>query len=434
MAVDLGFVEFAEYVARKVLDPETEHPESGLPHGCQALGRHGVDAIGADELQLARQGAAVFGGNDRLAQRQNAPILCEYEDIILKDDRTHSRVCTDDALNHLYAFFRIEPRNARDASLGLVQEVRGRAESATHGAVVERDQAHRADLSKARLTGRLHRQGADAVRLFEPLPVQAVRHLFIGRAEDRVAQLGAVERPLRHSQAPAVSGALRGSGDPTQGRPGAQSRDQLEQRALTLPQHDAVEGSELEHELGSKGRLHATRNQQRLGRQTPREVRQLEIEPQRHAGGRDADDVPRTCQHLALEGARGWPCTTVWIEDLHFDPGGFEHARQAPHPQWRSEKGVLPAKGVVRPDQQDPRGACQVSRPPCLASRRVLEPSRRITRSSSGTMLADVLVNTTGKRLQRLLPQLLRDSWVLRNSRRSVFPIQRNTASLVPRG
>jgi len=30
MAVDVGFVEFAEYVARKVLDPETEHPESGL--------------------------------------------------------------------------------------------------------------------------------------------------------------------------------------------------------------------------------------------------------------------------------------------------------------------------------------------------------------------------------------------------------------------
>src|SRR5882762_2657210 len=141
MAVDLGFVEFAEYVARKVLDPETEHPESGLPHGCQALGRHGVDAIGADELQLARQGAAVFGGNDRLAQRQNAPILCEYEDIILKDDRTHSRVYTDDALNHLYAFFRIEPRNARDASLGLVQEVCCRVVRAPPGSVLVRYQA-----------------------------------------------------------------------------------------------------------------------------------------------------------------------------------------------------------------------------------------------------------------------------------------------------
>src|SRR5439155_121145 len=183
-----------------------------------------------------------FGGNDRLAQRQNAPVLREYEDIILEDDGAHARVRTHDTLQHLYTFFCIEPRNARDTSLGLVQEVRGRAESATHGAVVERDQAHRADLGKSRLASRLRRQGADAVRLFEPVPVAAVRHLFIGRAEDRVPQLRAVESPLRHSHVPPVSGALRGSGDPTQGRPGAQSRDQLEHRALALPQHDAVEG------------------------------------------------------------------------------------------------------------------------------------------------------------------------------------------------
>src|SRR4029077_20041455 len=122
MTVDVGFVEFAEYVARKVLDSKTEHPESGLPHGCQSFGRHGVNAIGADELQLARQCAAVFGRNDRLAQRQNASILRECEDVILKDDRAHSSVRTDNALNHLYAFFRIEPCNARDTSLGLVQE------------------------------------------------------------------------------------------------------------------------------------------------------------------------------------------------------------------------------------------------------------------------------------------------------------------------
>ena len=259
----MGFVEFAEHVVREVLDPETEHAEAGLPHGRQPLGRHGVDTVGADELQLARQCASVFGGNDRLTQRQNAPVLREYEDIILEDDGAHTRVRTHDTLQHLYTFFCIEPRNARDTSLGLVQEVRGRAESATHGAVVERDQAHRADLGKSRLASRLGRQGADAVRVFEPVPVAAVRHLFIGRAEDRVAQLRAVERPLRHSHVPPVSGALRGSGDPTQGRPGAQSRDQLEHRALALPQHDAVEGSETEHELGSEGRLHTTGDQQR---------------------------------------------------------------------------------------------------------------------------------------------------------------------------
>src|SRR5256886_6196417 len=110
MAVDVGLVEFAEYVARKVLDPETEHPESGMPHGCNPLGRHGVNTIGADELQLARHSAALLGGNDRLAQRQNASILCEHENVILKDDCACLRVCADDALNHLYTFFGIEPR------------------------------------------------------------------------------------------------------------------------------------------------------------------------------------------------------------------------------------------------------------------------------------------------------------------------------------
>src|SRR3982074_356448 len=136
MAVHLGLVEFAEYVARKALDPEAEHPESGTPHGHQSLLRHGINAVGADELQFARQSAALFGGNDRLAQRQHAPILCEHEDIILEDDRAYSRVCADNALNHLYAFLCIEPRNTRDTSLSFVQEVRGRAEGATHGAVV----------------------------------------------------------------------------------------------------------------------------------------------------------------------------------------------------------------------------------------------------------------------------------------------------------
>src|SRR2546430_11785407 len=96
MAVDVGLVEFAEYVARKVLDPETEHPESCLPHGCQPLGRHGVDTVGADELQLARQCASLFGGDDRLTQRQNASILREYEDIVLKDDGARSEEHTSE--------------------------------------------------------------------------------------------------------------------------------------------------------------------------------------------------------------------------------------------------------------------------------------------------------------------------------------------------
>src|SRR5438477_1966168 len=114
MAVNMGFVEFAEHVVREVLDPETEHAEAGLPHGRQPLGRHGVDTVGTDELQLARQCASVFGGNDRLTQRQNAPVLREYEDIILEDDGAHARVRTHDTLQHLYTFFCIEPRNAEE--------------------------------------------------------------------------------------------------------------------------------------------------------------------------------------------------------------------------------------------------------------------------------------------------------------------------------
>src|SRR5205807_3369354 len=109
-------------------DPEAEYPESGLPHGGQPLGLHGVNAVGADELQLARQCAGLLGGNDPLTQRQNASVLREYEDVILKDDGAHTRVRTHDTLKHLYTFFCVEPRNACDTSLGLVQEVRGRAE------------------------------------------------------------------------------------------------------------------------------------------------------------------------------------------------------------------------------------------------------------------------------------------------------------------
>src|SRR5205085_3357635 len=108
---------------REVPAPETEHAEAGLPHGRRPLGRHGVDTVGTDELQLARQCASVFGGNDRLTQRQNAPVLREYEDIILEDDGAHARVRTHDTLQHLYTFFCIESRDARDAALRLVQEV-----------------------------------------------------------------------------------------------------------------------------------------------------------------------------------------------------------------------------------------------------------------------------------------------------------------------
>src|SRR2546430_7940919 len=42
-------------------------------------------------------------------------------------------------------------RDGGDAALRLVQEIRGRAESATHRAIIESDQAHGADLGEMRL-------------------------------------------------------------------------------------------------------------------------------------------------------------------------------------------------------------------------------------------------------------------------------------------
>ena len=52
VAVDLRLVEFAEHVAREALDAEAEHAKSRAPHRREALVRHGIDAVGADELQL----------------------------------------------------------------------------------------------------------------------------------------------------------------------------------------------------------------------------------------------------------------------------------------------------------------------------------------------------------------------------------------------
>src|SRR4029077_13450863 len=149
--VYLRLVEFGEYLAREALDAKAQYTEPGAAHGSEALGGHGVDAVGADELQLTRQRAAFLGGKDGLAQLQDAAVLGEDEDIVLENDRAHCWVRADDAFEHPHAVGRIEARDAGDAALGFVQEIRGRAERAPHWTVVERDQPHRADLGKPRL-------------------------------------------------------------------------------------------------------------------------------------------------------------------------------------------------------------------------------------------------------------------------------------------
>src|SRR3981081_2458199 len=73
VAMDLRLVEVAERVLREILDTEAQHPKSGPAHGRQALERHGIDAVCADELQLPRNRATLLRRCDRLTQRQNAP-------------------------------------------------------------------------------------------------------------------------------------------------------------------------------------------------------------------------------------------------------------------------------------------------------------------------------------------------------------------------
>ena len=56
VTMDLALVEFLQHIAREALDAEAEHAKAGATHGREPLGRHRIDAIGADELQVARNG------------------------------------------------------------------------------------------------------------------------------------------------------------------------------------------------------------------------------------------------------------------------------------------------------------------------------------------------------------------------------------------
>src|SRR5262249_32014761 len=94
-------------------------------------------------------------------------------------------------------------------------------------------------------------------------------------------------------------------------------------------------------------------DEQRVRCQAPRAMRQLEIEAQRHAGRRDADDVPLALQDLALQRAACGPGTAVRIEYLDGCACAFEHTREAPHPERRGKEGVFPAVRVVGSYQQN---------------------------------------------------------------------------------
>ena len=252
------------------------------------------------------------------------------------------------------AFVRLEPRDRGDAALRLVQEIRRRAERAAHRAVVERDQAHRADLGETGFARRLGRQGADAIGRLETIPVRLVRHAFVRRGEDRVAQLFAVERA---AAAGAASCRRAGARPCRRCRPAAdwmrKRAGKLQQRPLAFAEHDAIERTELEHELGSERGLHAARDDEGLGRQPAREMRQLQIESQASCPWWTCRSRPRIRAAVSRSSARsGGPTQQFGSKTLTSTPCGREHASQSPHAERRRQEGVFPAMWVVRPHQQ----------------------------------------------------------------------------------
>jgi hypothetical protein len=81
-------------------------------------------------------------------------------------------------------------------------------------------------------------------------------------------------------------------------RPMTQTLCKLEQRLLALTQHQEVEGwSEIEQSLRLEGRLHATRDDQRLRRERLGSMRQRKVITQRHCGGGEADEIPPPGSH-----------------------------------------------------------------------------------------------------------------------------------------
>ncbi len=113
----------------------------------------------------------------------------------------------------------------------------------------------------------------------------------------------AIERRLWQSQHAAVRAALDHALNAAQRLLCAQPGGEFEQGSFAFAEHDTIERPELEHEFGSERRLHAAGDEQRVGRQAAREMRELEVESQRHARRGHADHVPGVAQDFAFERA-----------------------------------------------------------------------------------------------------------------------------------
>ena len=96
----------------------------------------------------------------------------------------------------------------------------------------------------------------------------------------------------------------------------------------------------------------------RPGRHAAHEVRELQIEAQRHPGGRNRRRRPRRRSRVRARSAVcGGSAAAIRIENLDRDAGGFEHARQAAKRRAAARGRCIRRSADRRADQQYPRRA-----------------------------------------------------------------------------
>jgi len=129
----------------------------------------------------------------------------------------------------------------------------------------------------------------------------------------------------------------------------------FDQWMFALARHHHVERSGGEHQLRRERRFHAAGEDDGVGTGHARRVRQSQVELQRHAGGGDADDVPRSALEYPAEIGRDGFGVQIGVEHFHMDAARAQESLQTPHAERRCEKRKFAAVGVVGPDEQQTR-------------------------------------------------------------------------------
>ena len=131
-----------------------------------------------------------------------------------------------------------------------------------------------------------------------------------------------------------------------------------EQRFFPFPEGDQIEwGAELEEPLGFERRFHSAGDEHRGGDRAARLMRKRQVVPQRHAGRRDADQIPRSRAQLGFERLLDMGAAAIGIEDLCLDAVRLQRSCETPYSQGRGEKRVLTAVWIPRTHQQ----VCQIT-------------------------------------------------------------------------